>query len=158
MNIINKRLTSFLKSFKFAFNGLIASIKTERNMRVHLCAAFYVLIFMQFYDLSNSEKVIIFLTMGIVISLELVNTAIESVVNLCSPKYHVLAKKAKDASAGAVLVSAIVSVAVAVEVFWDVSVFYNIYNFFISNLLALFGLVLSLLIWIIFIFVYDVKN
>lgn len=157
MNIINK-IRRFLKSFKYAFKGVTSSILYERNMRIHMCAAFYVLIFMQFYDLSASEKAIIFLTIGSVISLEIINTAIEAVVDLCSPDYHTLAKKAKDLSAGAVLISAVISVLVAFEFFWDISTFQRIYSYFIDHILLLIGLIISLIIWILFIFTLDVKK
>ena len=157
MNIINK-IRRFFKSFKYAFKGVTSSILYERNMRIHMCAAFYVLIFMQFYDLSASEKAIIFLTIGSVISLEIINTAIEAVVDLCSPDYHTLAKKAKDLSAGAVLISAVISVLVAFEFFWDISTFQKIYSYFIDHILLLIGLVISLIIWILFIFTLDVKK
>lgn len=157
MNIINK-IRRFFKSFKYAFKGVTSSILYERNMRIHMCAAFYVLIFMQFYDLSASEKAIIFLTIGSVISLEIINTAIEAVVDLCSPDYHTLAKKAKDLSAGAVLISAVISVLVAFEFFWDISTFQRIYSYFIDHILLLIGLVISLIIWILFIFTLDVKK
>lgn len=157
MNIINK-IRRFFKSFKYAFKGVTSSILYERNMRIHMCAAFYVLTFMQFYDLSASEKAIIFLTIGSVISLEIINTAIEAVVDLCSPDYHPLAKKAKDLSAGAVLISAMISVLVAFEFFWDISTFQRIYSYFIDHILLLIGLVISLIIWILFIFTLDVKK
>lgn len=157
MNIINK-IRRFFKSFKYAFKGVTSSILYERNMRIHMCAAFYVLIFMQFYDLSASEKAIIFLTIGSVISLEIINTAIEAVVDLCSPDYHTLAKKAKDLSAGAVLISAVISVLVAFEFFWDISTFQRIYSYFIDHILLLIGLIISLIIWILFIFNLDVKK
>lgn len=157
MNIINK-IRRFFKSFKYAFKGVTSSILYERNMRIHMCAAFYVLIFMQFYDLSASEKAIIFLTIGSVISLEIINTAIEAVVDLCSPDYHTLAKKAKDLSAGAVLISAVISVLVAFEFFWDISTFQRIYSYFIDHILLLIGLIISLIIWILFIFTLDVKK
>lgn len=157
MNIINK-IRRFLKSFKYAFKGVTSSILYERNMRIHMCAAFYVLIFMQFYDLSASEKAIIFLTIGSVISLEIINTAIEAVVDLCSPDYHPLAKKAKDLSAGAVLISAVISVLVAFEFFWDISAFQRIYTYFIDHIILLIGLVISLIIWILFIFTLDLEK
>lgn len=157
MNIINK-IRRFFKSFKYAFKGVTSSILYERNMRIHMCAAFYVLIFMQFYDLSASEKAIIFLTIGSVISLEIINTAIEAVVDLCSPDYHTLAKKAKDLSAGAVLISAVISVLVAFEFFWDISAFQRIYTYFIDHIILLIGLVISLIIWILFIFTLDVEK
>lgn len=151
---IKTNLKSFIKGFKYAFEGVLYCIKSEKNMRFHLCAAFYVIIFMQFYDFSNSQKAIIFIVIGLVISLEMINTAIETVVDLCSPEYHKLAKKAKDVAAGAVLCSAIIAVIIGVELFWDIQTFKNIYDFFIRHILALTGLIISIVLWGLFIFVY----
>ena len=120
MNILNN-FRRFIKSFSYALKGIFSCIKTERNMRVHLCIAFYVLTFMQFYDLSKSELAIVYIVIGSVIAMEILNTAIEAVVDLCSPKYHELAMLAKDMASAAVLCMAIVAVAVGITMFWDIS-------------------------------------
>ncbi|MGN1133605.1 MAG: diacylglycerol kinase, partial [Oscillospiraceae bacterium] len=121
-------------------------------MRVHFCAAFYVVIFMQFYDLSAAEKAVVFLTLALVIAMEFLNTAVESAVDLSSDKITSLGKLAKDAASSAVLVSAIASVAVAFCVFWDIPTFKNIYSFFAGHVLWLVLLVISALVWFLFIF------
>ena len=69
------------------------------------------------FHLSITEWLICILLFALVISLELVNTAIEAVVDLCSPDYHELAKYAKDVAAGSVLISAIASVVIGLIIF-----------------------------------------
>ena len=154
MSIKNK-LISFCKSFYFAGCGIINCIKNERNMRFHFCAAFYVILFMRFYDLTGAEKAVVYLTIGLVISLELVNTAIEALTDKISPEKSSLAKLAKDSAAGAVLIAAAVSVAVAVCIFWDTAVFDRIYRYFSDNLLILLLLILSAIVWFFIIFLPD---
>ena len=117
-----------------------------------MCAAFYVLIFMQFYDLSITQKCIVYGVICLIISLELINTAIESIVDLCSPKYHLLAKKAKDTAAGAVLISAIASVIIAFNLFWDFDTFSKIFVYFKSNIFMLIAFFISIVLWFLFIF------
>ena len=150
MNITDIR--KFFKGLTYAFKGIFTCIKFERNMRVHLCAAFYVLIFMRFYELSKAESAIVYLTIGAVIALEMLNTAVEAVVDLCSPQYHKLAKVAKDTAAGAVLVCAITSLAVAAAIFWDIDVFKKIYGYFAGNVYAVMALLVSFVLWFLFIF------
>lgn len=146
---------SFFKSFKYAFEGIVACVENERNLRFHLCAAFYVLIFMQFYDLTVTQKSVVILLIALIISLELVNTSVEKVVDLASPEQNKLAKLAKDASAAAVLVSAIVAVAIAIIYFWDIDTFQKIFKFFIHNIIALVALIVSIVLWILFIFKFN---
>lgn len=129
-------------------------------MRVHLCAAFYVLMFMQFYDLTPGEKAAVILTIALVIAMEALNTAVEACVDMISPDYSRLAEKAKDAAAGAVLTAALAAVGVAAAVFWDTAVFADIFRFFSDNIAAFVALIVSAVAWFWFIFAvkYDDKN
>jgi diacylglycerol kinase len=105
-------------SFYYAIRGVLRSLKTERNLRIHFFAVAYVLYFSRYFQLEPLEYAVLFLALGSVLVCELVNTAIESAINLYSGSYNHYAKFAKDAAAGAVLVSAAVSVAVGVALFW----------------------------------------
>lgn len=155
---IKNNFIRFIKGFKYAFSGIVSCIKSERNMRVHLCAAFYVIVLMRFYHLSDYEKGLVFLTIGSVIAFEIINTAIETAINLCSPDYHSLAKKAKDAAAGAVLCSAIFAVIIGVEVFWDINIFKDIYTYYLKHISAFIGFIVSIVLWVLFIFVCPTTN
>lgn len=107
----------FYKSVKYALEGIVDCIRKERNIKIHLFIMVCVIICGLFFSLSQLEWLICILLFGLVISLEIVNTAIEAVVDLCSPDNHPLAKVAKDAAAGAVLVSAIVAAIIGLIIF-----------------------------------------
>ncbi|MGM9979238.1 MAG: diacylglycerol kinase [Clostridium sp.] len=106
-------------TFNNAINGIINTVRTERNMKIHLVAAILVLIACFFFDISRVEFLILVITITMVISAEVVNTAIEAVVDMSTNYYHPLAKIAKNAAAGAVLITAINAVIVGYVIFWD---------------------------------------
>lgn len=101
---------SVMKSFQYAMTGLLHVFYTQRNMKIHLLAAVGVFALAWRLDFSAWEYAILTIAVGMVWVTEVVNTAIEVVVDLASPEIHPLAKKAKDIAAGAVLISAVVSV------------------------------------------------
>jgi diacylglycerol kinase (ATP) len=113
------RKTSLLQSFNHAFQGLVESVRRERNMRIHLSVAFVVLIVSLFLNLSKLELAAVFIAIAFVLAAELVNTAIEAVVDIVTDEYHHRAKAAKDLAAGGVLVAAINALAVAYLVLAD---------------------------------------
>lgn len=145
-------MKALLKSFVYAFNGIISALKTQRNFRIHIVAAMYVTAFSLFYDFSKIEYIMLVLTFVIVISLELVNTALENAVDLCSIEYNKLAEKAKDCAAGAVLIAAIGAVVVGIFLFADINMLKTILNFYCNNYIALVGLILSVVLAIVFVF------
>ena len=97
-------------SFKYAFQGIASAFKTERNMKIHVTAVVLVTIAGLFFKISKIEWMICIILFGMVISLELANTAIETTVDIAMPEKNEKAKLAKDVAAGAVLVLAIGSV------------------------------------------------
>ena len=107
----------FYKSLGYAISGIIQCIQKERNIKIHLVFMFLVIICGFLFQLSITEWLVCILLFGLVISLELVNTAIEAVVDLCTQEYHPLAKIAKDTAAGAVLISAIATVVIGLIIF-----------------------------------------
>ena len=86
-------------------------------MKIHFVSAVVVIIAGLLTGLNLVEWILIILLIALVISTEMVNTAIETIVNLVSPDFHPLAKKAKDVAAGAVLVFAIASVIIGLLIF-----------------------------------------
>lgn len=101
-------------SFKYAWAGITYGFHTQRNFRIHLSVCALAIALSIFLHLSAVEIAVIGITSGLVLALELLNTAIESLVDLTVKQtYHELAKIAKDCAAGAVLVSALVAVLVA---------------------------------------------
>ncbi len=108
-----------LDSFNYAFEGIIYTLKTQRNMRIHFVIAVLVLFSSVFFHLSKVETLILFITIALVIIAEMINTSIEATIDLITDKYHELAKIAKNVAAGAVLVSAVNSIIVAYIIFYD---------------------------------------
>lgn len=107
----------FYKSLSYAISGIVQCVKQERNIKIHIFIMFFVIISGFFFHISLIEWLICVLLFALVISLELVNTAIEAVVDLCTQEIHPLAKIAKDTAAGAVLISAIASVVIGLIIF-----------------------------------------
>ncbi|HOQ07672.1 MAG TPA: diacylglycerol kinase [Clostridiales bacterium] len=110
---------SLIESFNNAINGIISTFRSERNMKIHIIAAVLVLGLSLFYDLTRIEFIIVCITIALVIICELFNTAIEVLIDTLIGIYHPRAKTVKDTAAGAVLVSAVLSLAVAYFIFFD---------------------------------------
>ena len=101
-------------SFKYAWQGVVYAFTTQRNFRIHTCIATLAISLGFFLHISAVEMAIVSVTCAIVMVLELLNTAIESLVDLTVKQtYHELAKIAKDCAAGAVLISALAALLVA---------------------------------------------
>ena len=99
-----------LFSFKIAFAGLRHVITSQRNAWIHACITVVVILLAAILKLSYLHWAILVLAIGLVWTAEIMNTALEALVDLASPQQHPLAKIAKDTAAAAVLISAIVSV------------------------------------------------
>lgn len=104
-------------SFKYAFCGIITALKKEQNMKIHFTIAILVIIAGIILKISTIEWILCLILIGIVISLELVNTAIEQVVDIAMPEINEKAKIAKDVAAGAVLMVAIISLICGLIIF-----------------------------------------
>lgn len=96
----------------------MVSLKTQRNLRFHTLAAVIVMLAALFFGLPLRDIALLLLVIAVVISAELFNSAIEAVVDLVTPEWHHLAKVAKDAAAGAVLVAAGFSVLIGILLFY----------------------------------------
>ena len=110
-------MRAFLRSFKFAAEGIAHGFRTQRNMRVELGVAVVVIFAGILLRIAAVEWAVILVCIGLVLSAELINTVIELAVDLLVQHYHPMAKVAKDAGAGAVLIAALTSVAVGIAIF-----------------------------------------
>ncbi len=143
----------FILGFYYAAKGILKAVSQERNLRFHLIAAFYVFFFaINFYYFSEVEYILLILTVCLVISLELLNSAIERIVNKISPKKDNLAGDIKDIAAGAVLVSSVGAAACGVFLFWDMQIINAIFAYFTQNIPELIGFLISVILSGIFIF------
>ncbi|MBA4600750.1 diacylglycerol kinase family protein [Thermoactinomyces mirandus] len=111
-------LTKLLRSFVYALEGLKYTVVTQRNMRFHFLSALCVLLLCLYLPMSKVEVLVLFVTIVLVLSAELFNTAIEAVADMVTKEYHPLAKVAKDVAAGAVLITAGFAVIVGISVFY----------------------------------------
>ena len=109
----------FLDAWKNAINGIIYATTTQGNIKRQLIIAVLVVIISLFFDLSKAEFLIFMFTIVLIIFAEMVNTAIETVVDLYTDLYHPKAKIAKDVAAGGVVITAINAVIVAYFLFFD---------------------------------------
>jgi len=114
-----KKSRNLIDSFNNAVNGIIYTLKTERNLKVHFTIAILVIIISLFFDFSRTEFLILCLTIAFVLMAEMFNTAVERVVDLITEDYHPLARLAKDIAAGGVLISAINSLIVGYLLFFN---------------------------------------
>jgi undecaprenol kinase len=113
----NKRKYKYSETFKFALEGIRVSIKNEKNIRFHLLISVFVIVFAIIFNLSQTEWIFILIAIAGMIVVEMINTAIERVVDLVTDQYHPLAGQAKDIAAGAVLIYAILSVIIGMIIF-----------------------------------------
>lgn len=97
------------KSFGYAFEGIFTGIKKERNMKIHCMAMVLVIIAGIILRLPAYKWCICLILFGLIMALELVNTAVEAVVDLVTEERKPLAKIAKDTAAGAVLIAAVMA-------------------------------------------------
>ena len=125
-------MRKFLRGFRYAAEGILHGF-SERNFRVHICAAGFVTWFaLRFYELSRAEWAVLLLTFAAVIAAELFNTAAERLCDRVSPERDELIKHCKDCAAGAVLVCAIFAVVIGIVLFWDTERFAAVGEFFLA--------------------------
>ena len=104
--------TPLSKSFRDAFSGIAYVLRTQRNARIHFGITVAVVVVGIWLKIGSMQWVALIIVAGLVWTAELVNTAVEAVVDLASPQEHPLARVAKDICAGAVLLAAIAAVLV----------------------------------------------
>lgn len=108
---------SFRKSFLFAMQGFRTAVRTERNIKVMLAGGVFAIVLGLVVGLDAVSWAVVLLCCGVVISAELLNTAVETVVDLVSPEFHPLAGRAKDIAAAAVWVLSMLVAVVGVIVY-----------------------------------------
>jgi diacylglycerol kinase len=106
-----------IKSFGFALSGLTVALREQMNLKIHTACLAIALSAGGLYNIAPIEWVMILLAAALVISMELMNTAIESLIDLVSPGKSVLAGKVKDVAASAVLIASVVALIIGVVIF-----------------------------------------
>jgi diacylglycerol kinase (ATP) len=113
-----KKPETWLQTLNCAVEGILHAIRTQRHMRWHTLASLAVLVLAPRFSVTPTEFALLSLAVALVLISELLNTSLESVVDIASPDYHPLARVAKDVAAGAVLVAAFSAAAVGWVVLW----------------------------------------
>lgn len=106
-----------IKSFQYALQGIVYSLATQRNMRIHFGVALFVMLLSLLLGVNRWEALLLFVAITLVIIAELFNTAIEALVDMATEEFHPLAKIAKDVAAGAVFLTAGLAIAIGMTVF-----------------------------------------
>ena len=114
--MVNKS-KNVISSFKYAFQGMFSALKTERNLKIHITIMILVIIAGIVLKISKIEWIICIILFGLVIGGEMLNSAIETVVDIAMPEINPKAKFAKDVAAGAVLIFAISSAIIGLIIF-----------------------------------------
>ncbi len=99
--------TTLMQSFGYAWEGIVYALKNDQNFRIHIVAASIVILLSIFFDVNSFEMGLLGVIIVLVIVSEMINTAIENMVDLITKEYHVEAKIAKDVSSGMVLITSI---------------------------------------------------
>jgi diacylglycerol kinase (ATP) len=107
------------RSFNHAFEGIMYAARTQPNMRTHLVIAALVLLASLWLRLDRFYLVALIILIAMVLALELVNTAVEAMVDLLTVAHHPLAKTAKDATAAAVLIASVAAVVSGYLIFYQ---------------------------------------
>lgn len=110
-------MRKFFKSFVYAFRGMIAGIADQRNLQVLCFIATIVMGAAFYFDIDRLEWCIILLCIGLVIGLEMLNSSVESLVDLVTLEKKPLAGKVKDIAAGAVLFASVMSSIIGIIIF-----------------------------------------
>ena len=148
-------LEKFFKSFTYAFSGVKYCLKKERNLRFHLTFLTYmfgILISTDWFVLTRTDYAVLVAVSALVITAEIINSAVENAVNLASEEYTQFGKIAKDAAAGAVLVAAIFAIITGLVLMFQIDAFVAMYTYFTSKPQMFLLLLLSLIPALIFIF------
>lgn len=114
---MRRSLLSVARGFGYALAGIAWLVRSQRNARIQLGIGLVAVAVGLWLGLTTIEWAILALTIGLVLAAEAVNTAIEATVDLASPQWHTLARRAKDSAAGAVLLLAVASVVVGMLLF-----------------------------------------
>ena len=143
------------KSFTYAFKGVGYVIKHERNFRIHLSCIIYmfsILTLTDWFKLTRTDYAVLLVVSALVLSLEIVNTAVENSVNLASKEFTEYGRIAKDAAAGAVLIAAIFAVLTGIAILFQPEAFVKMCEYFKENVLMLILFMVSVIPMTLFIF------
>ena len=112
------RLKRLFKSFGYALHGLKKILKEEQNLQIQISVAILVLILAAVYDVSRYEWIVLVLVIGLVMLMEIANSAVERITDILKPRLNHYVREIKDITAAAVLVATLIAIVTGIMVFW----------------------------------------
>jgi diacylglycerol kinase (ATP) len=112
-----RRTPGIFDSFNHAFEGIIHTLRTQRNMRIHLAVAFIVLVTALIVNVTKLELIALLISITFVLIAEMINTAVEAAIDIATTSFDPMANLAKDIAAGSVLIASVNAIAVGYLVF-----------------------------------------
>lgn len=106
------------KSFKYAFNGLKYVYKSEQNFRIQILVALVIIIFGLFFGIRVQEWIVVLMLIALILILEILNTVLETFIDILKPKIHHYVQIVKDLMAGMVLLASLIAIVVGVLIFY----------------------------------------
>ncbi len=158
---MKKNLSDLIKSFGYAFKGIVWIVTHERNFRIHITCMAYMLYYLFAYDfftVSKLEFAVLLLACSLVLGGELINTGIEKGDDSVTNEKNETIRISKDSAAGAVLVFAIFAVIIGIVILWQPEAFKLLFAHYVNEPVYILLFVLSVVIANIFIFKFDFKN
>ena len=125
--------SSVIHAFKNAVNGIVLTLKNERNFRIHVCVAVAVVWFSVIFGADRTQIATLFIMFGVVMGFELFNTAIEITADMNVKEYNLYIKQIKDICAGGVSIGAVCAVVYAIVLFWDTAGWQRVWNTVLTN-------------------------
>jgi len=110
-------MSRFFRSFSYAVKGILFTMRNEKNFQVEVFVGIFVIGMMLFFPLTPLERSLIVLSIALVLTLELANTALERVMDILKPRVHPYARIIKDVMAGAVLLATFATIAIGIVIF-----------------------------------------
>jgi diacylglycerol kinase len=112
------RIKRLMKSFKYAQKGFIKTWREEQNLQIQSIVAVFVLFLSYYFNLNRMEWIVIILLIGLVMLMELANSAVERIADVLKPRINSYVKEIKDISAAAVMISSLIAAIVGIIIFW----------------------------------------
>ncbi len=112
------RLRQFLESLRHALRGVVIVYQNEQSFRIQVFVSIAVLFFSFYYPISHFHFLLILLLIGAVLSLEIINSVFERIIDSFKPRIHPIVRDIKDIMAGAVLIVSLIAAVIGFAIFW----------------------------------------
>ncbi len=113
-----KKIKRLFKSFKYAIRGLVKTFREELNLKIQTIIAILVIILGIYFNITQFEWLVLILVIGLVILMEVVNSAVERITDVLKPRINSYVKEIKDIMAAAVMLASVMAVIVGLIIFW----------------------------------------